>query len=100
MFAKLRGQSPLLSYKMEQGEMVCEVSFGLCTEPEVSMAVKILVVASWVMIPCSLVSDYRRFDAIYCHHLKVISDHNRSYSVHVPIIDRDSLSVILQGCIL
>jgi hypothetical protein len=61
---------------------------------------KILVVAFWVMVPFSLVSDYRRFDVIYCHHLKGISEHNRIYSVHVPIIDRDGVSVILQGCIL
>jgi len=79
--------------------MVSEVSFGLCTGPEVSMAEKILVVVFWVMIPCSLVSDYRRFDAIYCHHLKGLSDHNRSYSVHVPMIDRDSVSIILQGSV-
>jgi hypothetical protein len=85
---------------MKQGEKVCEISFGLFTGPEVSMLVKILVVAFWVMIPCSLVSDYRRFDTIYCHHFKGISDHNRSYSVHVPIIDRDSVPVILQGCTL
>jgi len=100
MFAKLRGRSSLLLYKTKHVEMVCKVSFGLCTGPEVSMMVKILVVAFWVIIPCSLVSDYRRFDAIYCHHLKGISDRNMSYSVHVPIIDRDSVSVILQGCIL
>jgi len=79
--------------------MVSEVSRGLCIGPEVSIA-KILVVAFWVMIPCSLVSDYRRFDAIYCRHIKGIREHNRSFSVHIPIIDRDSVSVILQGCIL
>jgi hypothetical protein len=79
--------------------MVSEVSFGLDIGPEVSVA-KILVMAFWVMILCSLVGDYRRFDTIYCHHLKGISEHNRSYSVKVPIIDRDSISVMLQGCIL
>jgi hypothetical protein len=99
MFAKLRGQRSLISYKTKQGEMVSEVSFGLCIGPEVSMA-KILVVTFWVMILCSLVGDYRRFDTIYCHHLKGTSEHNRSYSVNVPIIDRDSVSVISQGCIL
>lgn len=64
------------------------------------MAVKILVVVFWVMIPCSLESDYRSFEVIYCHHLQGISDHNRSYLARVPVIDRDSVSVILQGCIL
>jgi len=54
---------------MKQGEMVSEVSFGLFIGPEVSMA-QIQVVAFWVMIPCSLVGDYRCFDTIYCHHLK------------------------------
>lgn len=78
MFAKLRGRrSSLLSYKMKQGEMVSEVSFGLCIGPEVSMA-KILVVAFWAVIQCSLVTDYRRFDAIYCHYLKGVSEHSRS----------------------
>jgi hypothetical protein len=44
MYAKLCGQSSLLSYKMEKGEVVSEVSFSLCIGPEVSTAVKILVV--------------------------------------------------------
>jgi hypothetical protein len=35
---------------------------------------------------------------MYCHHLQGNGDHNRNYSVRVPIIDRDSVSVVLEGC--
>jgi hypothetical protein len=41
-----------------------------CIRFELSVAVKIHVVAFWVLTPCSLIGENQRFRGIYCLHLQ------------------------------